>query len=96
MIARSAPRRCKEVMKVAKIAKIDDATYFETGDSNPLKKEEAIDRLLLQLTKIVNSVADRINDADWDSLERILKKTEERVARLEEVTRGNAPRGLGG
>jgi len=76
-------------MKVAKIAKIDVDSYFMYGDANPLKKNE----LLLRLTAIVNSLADRLND---DALEGIVKTIEERVAKLEDMTKGYTTRGPGG
>ena len=79
-----------------KIAKIDSDDYFKTGDPSLLKREEAINELLLRLTVIVNSMADRINEGDWDRLHGIMKRTEERVARLEDITRGYSTRGPGG
>lgn len=78
------------------IAKIDINDYFRDGDASLLKREASINMLLLQLTVIVNSMADRINEGELDRAHRILKKTEERVARLEDITRGYSTRGPGG
>lgn len=77
------------------IAKINLDDYFKAGDPSLLKSQSYSNELLMRLTIIVNSIADRINGLD--QLDRLtIKKTEERVARLEEATRENAPRGLGG
>lgn len=78
---------------MAKIAKIDVDDYFKTGDASLLKREEAINELLLRLTVIINSMADRLND---DGLNRIVKSVEGRVAKLEDITRGYSTRGPGG
>jgi len=83
----------KEVRKVERIAKIDVDSYFKDGDASLLKREEAINELLLRLTVIVNSIADRVND---QALDKIVKRIEERVAKLEAITAGYVERGPGG
>ena len=75
------------------IAKIDVDTYFRDGDASLLKREEAINELLLRLTVIVNSIADRVNERELD---KIMKRTEERVTKLESIAGGNVGRGPGG
>ena len=75
------------------IAKIDTASYFLPGSASLLKREEALNELLLRLTMIINSIADRLNDRE---LERIIKRTEERVTKLESIAGGNVGRGPGG
>lgn len=79
-----------------KIAKIDVNDYFKARDPGLLKSQSYSNELLWRLTIMINSMADRINQGDSDRWHEIMKKTGERVAKLEEATRGNAPRGLGG
>lgn len=81
---------------MAKIAKIDVNDYFKTGDPSVLKSQSMSNELLLRLTVIVNSMADQINEGDWDRLHGIMKRTEERVAKLEGITSGYVERGPGG
>lgn len=81
---------------MAKIAKIDVDNYFKDGDVSLLRREGAINELLLRLTMMVNGMADRINEGDWDRLHGIMKRTEERVAKLESIPRGYVERGPGG
>jgi len=81
------------VSKMQEIAKIDISDYFKSGDPSLLKSQSYSNELLLQLTVIVNSMADRLND---DALDRIVKSVEERVAKLEDITRGYSTRGPGG
>lgn len=78
---------------MADIAKIDTDSYFLPGSASLLKREEALNELLLRLTVIVNSIADRLNDRELD---KIMKRTEERVAKLESIPRGYVERGPGG
>ena len=73
---------------------LDD--YFKDGDPSLLKREADLNTLLLRLTVMINGIADRINEGDWDRLHEIMKRTEERVAMLEDVTRGYNTRGPGG
>lgn len=68
---------------MAKIAKID------------LKSQSYSNDLLLRLTVIVNSIADRLNEGELERAHRILKRTEERVAKLEDIMRGYNTRGPG-
>jgi len=86
----------KEVMKMAKIAKIDVEGYFGGGGASLLDREKDINMLLLRLTVIVNSIADWVNEGDWDSLQGTMKRIEERVAKLEGMAAGNVERGPGG
>jgi len=80
---------------VAKIAKIDVGDYFKATEVPLLKSQTSTNELLLHLTVIVNSIADQINEGELERVHRILKRTEERVAKLEDITRGYSTRGPG-
>lgn len=79
-------------MEKLKIGKIDVDEYFKSWPRGPLKAQADLNTLVLRLTLIVNSIADRVND---DALDKIVKKTEERVTRLEDITAGYVERGPG-
>lgn len=71
---------------MAKIAKIDVDDYFRDGDASLLKRESSINELLLQLTIIVNSIADRINGREkvvdskaWEILQLMITTIEKEI-----------------